>query len=122
MAETNPLAANKESEAVHLVNPQQPSSTFCGLDLSGATVNVVSGLPSCPACARAGGKAMGQRIRRPKSPSPRTTYRKRDTQSLAARYDRNNVEAMTKEQWDAWVDALPLPEFIAMCCLEDPAP
>lgn len=35
------------------------------------------------------------------------------------RYQADNVEAMTDEQWGKWVDALPRDEFMAMISLKD---
>lgn len=33
------------------------------------------------------------------------------------RYERDNVRDMSAAEWGSWVDALPVPEFMAMCCM-----
>jgi hypothetical protein len=48
--------------------------------------------------------------------------RERNLAAFWARYERDDVRGMTPEHWGEWVNALPLPEFMAMVSLRQPEP
>lgn len=49
-----------------------------------------------------------------------SSVRGRAVESFGKRYERDGVHAMTREQWGEWVNALPMPEFMAMIDLCSP--
>lgn len=44
-------------------------------------------------------------------------YTPKHVRRFIARFERDNARDMTPEQWGEWVNALPIPEFMAMCCM-----
>lgn len=49
-------------------------------------------------------------------------YTPKNLRDFTARFERDNMRDMKPEQWGAWVDALPIPELMAMCCMKSDAP
>ena len=39
----------------------------------------------------------------------------KNLRNFIVRFEHDNAREMEPEQWDKWVDALPIPEFMAMC-------
>jgi hypothetical protein len=49
----------------------------------------------------------------------RKGYNLKNIRSFVARYERDSVDSMTEDELGQWVDALPIPEFMAMCLMVD---
>lgn len=46
-----------------------------------------------------------------------TLIAKRNLEAFWSRYKRDQAAAMSKDQWDDWVDSMPREEFMAMVSL-----
>lgn len=59
------------------------------------------------------------RERRERLRQMKAGYTPKNIRRFVARFERDDARNMTPEQWGAWVDTLPIPEFMAMCCMTD---
>lgn len=57
------------------------------------------------------------RARRERLKQMKAGYTPKNVRQFVARFERDNARDLAPEQWGEWVDHLPIPEFMAMCCM-----
>jgi len=57
------------------------------------------------------------RERRERLKQIKAGYTPKNIRQFVARYERDGARDFTPAQWSEWVDSLPIPEFMAMCCM-----
>lgn len=114
-AHTSGQKAHRAKIAAARIEPLlDPRDDAAWRELTNAVVALCEAV--CPSSSAGPPKAdllkPGERLKQMKA-----GYTPKNIRQFIARFERDNAGDLTPEQWGEWVDGLPIPEFMAMCCM-----